>query len=196
MVSDPDIHVATYTHTCMYVHICTDRNTHVNTKRCVHTHIHLHTDPHLVVLLVGEGAQLPLRGLNLWQKAHPSPPQNKSERAKTRSEAWPDHFSLLSSKQPQPPETLLSKDKMKVSQSPCPHLRPSVGNETDQGWRKGLDGPDATHLWTPGTHWLQWPLPAHWRATMGRLSLSLRTDLLDTWVPPACPSWNCGGPAS
>lgn len=35
MVSDPGIHVTTYTHTCMYAHICTDKSTRA--KRCVHT---------------------------------------------------------------------------------------------------------------------------------------------------------------
>ena len=44
MVSDPGIHVTTYTHTCMWS---------TRAKRCVHMNTHLHTGLHLVVLLVG-----------------------------------------------------------------------------------------------------------------------------------------------
>lgn len=108
VVPDPGIHVATHTHACMYTYAQTEYT-------CKHKEMCAHKLTYRPAFgggaAGGRGGQPPLRGLNLWQKAHPSLPQNKSERAKTQSEAWPDHFSLLSSKQPQPPEILLSKDK-------------------------------------------------------------------------------------
>lgn len=94
---DTGIHVNTYpppqthTQTPTYVHIGTDGSMCVNidmhtqtrVKTDPHRHIHKHTLIYTHILCchldnpeVGWVAQIPLTGLNLWQKAHLSSPQS------------------------------------------------------------------------------------------------------------------------